>query len=352
MRSTLEIDGIRVSDSDDCYVIAEIGNNHQGSVEKAKELFLAAKEAGAHAAKLQKRDNKTLYTREMYNKAYDNENSFGATYGEHREFLEFGKKEYVELQKYAKEIGISFFATAFDFASADFLADLHVPAFKLASGDLTSIPLLKHVAKYGKPMVVSTGGGTIEDIQRAYDAIMPINQQLCILQCTAGYPPTWEELNLRTISTLRERFPDIVIGFSSHDSGIAMAVAAYVLGARVIEKHFTLNRAMKGTDHAFSLEPQGLRKMVRDLQRTRISLGDGVKTSYPSEKAPLLKMAKKLVAARDLPAGHVLTEADVAIKSPSDGLLPYNLEKVVGRKLTKPLQEDESILFDSLEMSR
>ncbi len=345
------IDGVPISDDSDCYVIAEIGHNHQGNLETAKELFRAAKDAGAHAAKLQKRSNRLLFTREMYNKPYDNENSYGDTYGEHREFLEFGREQYAELQRYAKEIGISFFATAFDVPSADFLADLDVPAFKLASGDLTNIPLLQHVARFGKPMIVSTGGGTMADVRRAYETIMPLNRQLCILQCTAGYPPAWEELNLSVISTFREAFPDIVIGFSSHDSGIAMAVAGYVLGARVIEKHFTLNRAMKGTDHAFSLEPTGLRKMVRDLRRTRIALGDGIKAMYPSEKAPLMKMAKKLVAARAVPAGHHLTLADIAIKSPSDGLPPYEIETILGRVTRTPLSEDETISLDKLEAS-
>lgn len=345
------IDGVPISDASDCYVIAEIGHNHQGSLETAKELFRAAKDAGAHAAKLQKRSNRQLFTREMYNKPYDNENSYGDTYGEHREFLELGREQYAELQRYAKEIGISFFATAFDVPSADFLADLDVPAFKLASGDLTNIPLLQHVARFGKPMIVSTGGGTMADVRRAYEAIMPLNRQLCILQCTAGYPPAWEELNLSVISTFREAFPDTVIGFSSHDSGIAMAVAGYVLGARVIEKHFTLNRAMKGTDHAFSLEPTGLRKMVRDLRRTRIALGDGIKATYPSERAPLMKMAKKLVAAREVPAGHRLTIADIAIKSPSDGLPPYELETILGRVTRTPLSEDETISLEKLEAS-
>ena len=155
-------------------------------------------------------------------------------------------------------------------------------------------------------MIVSTGGALLEDVQRAYDTIMPINPQLAILQCTAGYPAAFEELDLRVIATYRERFPGAVIGFSSHDNGIAMPVAAYMLGARIVEKHFTLNRAMKGTDHAFSLEPVGLRKMVRDLERTYKAMGDGSKKIYDSEKAPIVKMGKSLVVARDLPSGHVL----------------------------------------------
>jgi N-acetylneuraminate synthase/sialic acid synthase len=184
----LELNGVVIDDDSDCYVIAEIGNNHQGEVKKCKQLFLAVKEAGADAVKLQKRDNRSLFTRAMYAQPYMSENAFGETYGAHREFLEFDRDEYVELCRFAKEIGLTFFATAFDVPSADFLEDLDMPAYKIASGDLKSLPLLRHVASFGKPIVLSTGGGTLEDVRRAYDAIRPINDKLAILQCTASYP--------------------------------------------------------------------------------------------------------------------------------------------------------------------
>ena len=348
MARTLNIGSRTIGDGTPCYVIAEIGHNHQGSLDKARELFREAKQAGAHAVKLQKRDNRGLYTRAAFEKPYDNENSFGPTYGEHREFLEFGREQYAQLQAYAKELSVDFFATAFDFTSADFLESLNVPAYKMASGDLKSIPLLKHVASFGKPMIVSTGGAEIEDVQRAYDAILPINPQLAILQCTAGYPAAFEELDLRVISTYRERFPDAVIGFSSHDNGIAMPVAAYMLGASIVEKHFTLNRAMKGTDHAFSLEPVGLRKMVRDLDRTFKAMGDGTKKVYDSERAPIAKMGKSLVVARNLPSGHVLSAKDIVMKSPGGGIPPFELDKVIGRTTLKPLHEDDFLSFDVL----
>jgi N-acetylneuraminate synthase/sialic acid synthase len=346
---TISIDGTVISDDTPCWVIAEIGHNHQGDVEKCKQLFREAKAAGASAVKLQKRDNRSLFTREMFDKPYDHENSFGRTYGEHREFLEFGRDEYVELQRYARELGITFFATAFDIPSADFLADLDVPAYKIASGDLRNIPLIAHVARLGRPLIVSTGGGSMTDVRRAYDAVMPINPQLAILQCTASYPAVFEELDLRVIETYRAQFPDVVVGLSGHDNGIAMAVAAYVLGARIIEKHFTLNRAMKGTDHAFSLEPVGLRKMVRDLSRLCVALGDGTKKVYPSEIPGITKMGKRLVAARPLRAGQVLTADDVAMRSPGgDGLAPYELPGVLGCILKKDLEPDETIQPDML----
>jgi sialic acid synthase len=346
----LTIDGKRVHDDGDCYVIAEIGHNHQGSIEKALEMVRVGAECGVDAVKFQKRENRVLFTREFYDSPYDNENSFGATYGQHREALELGRDEWVELRRHTRELGLSFVAAAFDFPSADFLAELDISAFKFASGDLVNVPLLRHVAAFGKPILLSTGGGTMEDIDRAVQAILPLNSRLCVLHCTASYPAEAEDLNLRVITTLRERYPELVIGLSDHHNGIAMALVAYMLGGRVIEKHFTLNHALKGTDHPFSLMPEGMRKLVRDLRRAPIALGDGVKRRLPSEDRPLTKMGKKLVAARDLEAGHVLAEADFAIKSPADGgLPPYELDRLVGRTLQRGLGADETITFDDLE---
>lgn len=342
------ISGTRIHDASDCYVIAEIGANHMGNLQTCKELFTLAAECGCDAVKLQKRDNRTLYTRELYDQIYDNRNSFGATYGEHREFLEFDEAQYRELIAHAATVGVSFFCTAFDIRSADFLERLGMPAYKIASGDLTTTPLLRHVAAFGKPMIVSTGGGTMADIERAYETIYPINRQLCFLQCTAAYPAEPEHLNLRVIETLRRRFPDLVIGLSDHQNGIAMSTAAYVLGARVVEKHFTRNRAWKGSDQSFSLEPTGMTKMIRDLRRTRQALGDGIKVVQPQEAAPLRKMAKSLVATRELPVGHVLTEDDIALKSPAEGLAAHHIDELIGCRLSRPLAGDEPFRAEDL----
>lgn len=345
---SITIDGKVINDSSDCWVIAEIGNNHQGSVEVCKKMFLVAKECGADAVKLQTRDNRYLYTTEMYNKPYNSENAFGPTYGLHREALEMKPEAYPELIAYAEDLGITFFSTAFDLHSADFLEKLEMPAYKIASGDLKSLPLLKHVASFGKPMVVSTGGGAMDDIRRAYDTIMPINSQLILLQCTAAYPCPYEILDLRVIDTFRREFPDVVTGLSSHDNGISMAVAAYTLGGRVLEKHFTLDRAMKGTDHAFSLEPVGLRKLVRDLRRVKVALGDGVKKVYPTEKDPLIKMGKKLVTARPLPKGHRLQPSDLLLKCPGDGVAPSFWDDVIGQELAADLPAEAPLELDKL----
>jgi N-acetylneuraminate synthase/sialic acid synthase len=346
----LVVDDKRITRDGPAYVVAEIGSNHQGDVEKAKALIHAARECGVDAVKLQKRDNRSLYTSELYDAPYDNEHSFGATYGEHREALELSPADWLELREFAREEGITLFGTVFDGPSADLLAELDLPAFKIASADLVNTPLLRHVAALGKPIFLSTGGGSLEDVERAVETIVSLNPQLCILQCTAAYPCEVDELNLRVIETYRERFPELVVGLSDHQSGIAMAVVGYMLGARVIEKHFTLNHAWKGSDHAFSLMPEGMRRLVRDLGRVPVALGDPVKRPLASEERPLEKMGKKLVAARDLPAGHVVGEGDLAAKSPADGgLRPYELDALIGRRLAHPLVADEAVALDDFE---
>lgn len=345
----LTIDGRRIADDTRCFVIAEIGHNHQGSVERAQQLLVAARDCGVDAVKLQKRDNRALFTRAQYDAPYDNENSFGPTYGAHREALELDRGAYLELQACARELGLVLFATAFDVPSADLLAELDMPVYKIASGDLRNTPLLRHVASFGKPIIVSTGGATIEDVDRAVETVLPINTQLCLLQCTAAYPAAVEELNLQVIATLRDRYPELVVGLSDHQDGIAMSLVAYMLGARVLEKHFTLSHTLKGTDHAFSLMPEGMRKLVRDLSRVPAALGDGVKQPLPTEEQPLRKMGKQLVAARALQAGHVLGADDLRIVSPADGgLPPYELDRIVGRALARPLAPEQGLSLDDL----
>ena len=337
-----------LTDESSVFVIAEIGHNHQGSIEKCKAMFLAASEAGANAVKLQKRDNKYLYTKALYNEPYNSENSYGATYGEHRDALEFSFEQYKELKEYAEELNIMFFATAFDFNSLDFLKELDMPAYKIASGDLLNIPLQRRIAKLGKPIFLSTGGGTFEDIKRASDAILPLNDQLCILHCTASYPANIEDMNLNVIPRLKELYPNLIIGLSDHENGIDAASIGYMLGARVFEKHFTLNRAWKGTDQSFSLEPEGLRKLLRNLRRIPVLLGKDEKHLLESEKKPLYKMGKHLVAVKDLNAGHILTDDDLALKSPGDGLPPYYWDQVLGKALKESIKEEQAILLDNL----
>jgi sialic acid synthase len=346
MKRKLRIKDVEISDDSNVFVIAEIGHNHQGSIETCERLFTEASSAGATAVKLQKRDNKSLFTKEFYDSAYEGPTSFGKTYGEHREFLEFDFKAYKHLKKYAENLGLIFFATAFDQKSLEFLVELKTPAIKLASGDIKSLPFIRKVANTGLPVIMSTGGATMHDIELAISHVDP--EQCALLQCTAAYPAEAELMDLRVIQTFREAFPSTVIGLSSHDKGILFPVIAATLGARVIEKHFTLDRTMKGTDHAFSLEPQGMRKMVRDLGLGISSLGSSAKRVHDQESRGVRKMAKMMVWASSLAEGHVITEHDIEFKSPMDGLSPQHFQEVLGKKLNRQVQEDDPVVLSDL----
>lgn len=346
MARELKIGNTLIGDDTDCYVIAEIGQNHQGEVETAKKLFDEAKLCGANAVKIQKRTNSKIFTKQMMAMPYENPNSFGDTYGEHREALELSRDDYLELKEYAGGLGLDFFATAWDFDAADFLLDIGVPAFKVASADIVNTPLLEYLAKTGVPIIMSTGGANQEDVDRAYEAVSKHTSNFCILQCTSAYPAQAEDMNLRVIETYREKYPNTVIGLSDHQDGIAMAMIAYTLGARVFEKHFTLHRSMKGTDHAFSLESGGLRRLVRDLKRAPSAMGDGVKVALEGEIKPMIKLRKKIVAARDMQAGHTVTWEDLAFKCPGDGMAPSRYEELVGKTLTRDMAEDDAFSPD------
>ncbi len=338
-----------ISDESKAFVIAEIGHNHQGNVDVCKRMFKAAADAGASAVKLQKRNNKQLFTKEFYESAYNSENAFGSTYGEHRDALEFDFETYQELKRYAESLGVVFFSTAFDFSSVDFLKELDVPLIKIASGDLKSIPLLEYAASTDIPLIISTGGARMEDVQTAYNAIKSVTKvPFAILQCTAAYPAEPEILNLRVIESYRQNFPDTIIGFSAHDLGIAMGPAAYALGARVFEKHFTLDRSMKGTDHAFSLEPTGMKKFVRDLDNVSVALGDGIKIPLEIELAPLKKMSKKIVTGKNIGAGQLISLDDLEFRSPGDGISPADLNSVLNMRAARDLPIGHSISLQDL----
>jgi len=320
MRS-LRIGQRLISDDSPCFVIAEIGSNHGGDVPTACDMVRIAAATGADAVKFQCRDNRTLYSDALLNQAYENENSYGKTYGEHRAALELTDAGLMTCGMVAEQSRVACFATAFDEVSADRIVKLGMPAIKIASGGLTDLPLLAYVAGLDVPIILSTGGGTLRDIARAVNTLGRRSDRVAILHCTAAYPVRdFAELNLKCIATLRDEYPEFVIGWSGHDSGIAMAVMAYTLGARIIEKHFTLNRASKGTDHAFSLEPSGLTKLCRDLKRAHDALGDGVKRYYPSEVGPIAKMRRRelpdgslqITGEKDAPSSDRLSQAEVA----------------------------------------
>jgi N-acetylneuraminate synthase/sialic acid synthase len=253
-----------------------------------------AAQAGVHAVKGQVRTNAALYTAARLASPYAHEHSYGATYGEHRAALELSEAGLVACQHQARAVGVPWFATAFDEAAVDRLMALEVPMLKVHSGGLTDRPLLDYVGKQGVPVLLSTGSGGMEDIDRAKDRLQHVPHAL--LHCTASYPLAADEANLRVISTLRARYPDTVIGFSSHAPGLLASLLAVALGARILEHHVTRSRAGKGTDHGFSLEAKGLQTLCEDARAVPVLLGDGMKRVYPSEAGPIAKMRRILTA--------------------------------------------------------
>lgn len=286
----------RIADDAPPFVIAEIGNNHCGDVKLAQQMIRVAATCGADAVKLQVRNNRALYSQALLDAPYANENSFGPTYGAHRMALELSEDDLRRTAVTATAAQVIWFGTAFDEASADRLMVLGAPVIKLASGALTDAALQIHTAKLGVPIIQSTGGASDAQIDAAVQRLSAHTTRFALLHCTAEYPAKPEHANLRCIPVLRRRYPDTVIGFSSHFTGLSFSLAAYAFGASIFEHHFTLDRAMKGTDHAFSLEPKGLSTLCDDLQKLYMGLGDGVKRMLDVERGPIAKMRRRQTA--------------------------------------------------------
>ncbi|WP_296665214.1 N-acetylneuraminate synthase family protein [Demequina sp.] len=270
------------------YVIGEIGLNHNGSVDIAKQLMDVAKEAGCQAVKFQKRTPEIATPEHM--KSTPRETPWGTmTYLEYRYKVEFEQEEYAEIARYADELSLEWFASPWDEPSVDFLEAMDTFAYKIASASVTDLGMLRKIAATGKPVILSTGMSTLEQIDKAVETLGKDN--LVILHATSTYPLPPEEANLRVIHTLQERY-DVPVGYSGHEPGLQISLAAVALGAVAVERHITLDRTMWGSDHAASLEPQGLRHLVRDIRIIETALGDGVKKVFPGELAPLSKLRR------------------------------------------------------------
>jgi len=277
-----------IGDGHPCYVIAEIGINHNGSVKLAKELIDAAVECGCDAVKFQKRTVEIVFSPEEL--ARPRESPFGSTNGDLKRGLEFGLEEYAEIDRYVRQKGIDWFVSCWDERSVDFIAQFDPPVFKIASASLTDDDLLRHHRKQGRPIILSTGMSEMKQIEHALRVLGQEN--LILLHCTSTYPAKPEELNLNAIVTLREKF-QVPVGYSGHEVGFSTSYAAAVLGACLIERHLTLDRSMWGSDHAASMEPQGMKKLVRDVKELPHALGDGIKRVYESE-IPIMKKLRRV----------------------------------------------------------
>ena len=333
------------------YVIGEIGNNHQGRVDLCKHLITAAKRAGCDAVKLQKRHCQSLFTKKLYDSPYENDNSFGKTYGEHKEALDFNEDQWFELIKHAKSEGIFIFSTAFDVFSIDFLVKMGIKAFKVASGDLQNIPLMVHMAKYHLPVIISTGGGSWADLDRVHATMELFEAEWCFLHCVASYPNRPEEMNLRAIPAMMERYPDTIIGLSDHYPGSLMALTAYGLGAQVFERHFTKDKTWKGPDHNLSCEPWEMEMMIHDMARVRAAMGTPEKRRQECEARGLYKMGKSIYAARHIEVGRTISLGDICIKSPAEGLSPAEWWNVIGAVARRDVGVDEAITREVIDES-
>ena len=286
---TVTIGGVQDGDDQPAYVIGEIGLNHNGDVEIAKQLIDVAADAGAQAVKFQKRTPAISTPEHM--KSQPRETPWGTmTYLEYRYRVEFDREQYIEIGDYATMRGLSWFASPWDEVAVDFLEDLDVVAHKVASASVTDIPMLKALAATGKPIILSTGMSTLEQIDLAVETLGTDN--LIILHATSTYPLPPEEANLRMITTLRDRYAGVPIGYSGHERGLQISLGAVALGAVAVERHITLDRTMWGSDHAASLEPVGFEHLVRDIRVLGEAMGDGVKRIYPGELAPLAKLRR------------------------------------------------------------
>jgi N-acetylneuraminate synthase len=276
-----------VGDSQPCYVIAEIGINHNGDVDLAKRLISVAIAAGCDAVKFQKRTVDVVYSAEEL--ARPRESPFGTTNGDLKHGLELDYYAYQEIDAYCRTSKITWFASCWDEKSVDFIQRFNVPCFKIASASLTDDNLLRHVRATGRPIILSTGMSTIEEIDHAVDVLGKYD--LILLHACSTYPAYYEELNLRAIPKLRERYA-LPVGYSGHETGIPSSVAAVVLGACCVERHITMDRAMWGSDHAASLEPNGISRLVRDIRLVEQSMGDGVKRVFDREQPIIQKLRR------------------------------------------------------------
>lgn len=332
-----------------CFIIAEAGVNHNGSLDLAKKLVLAAKEAGADAVKFQTFQAKHLVTADAPQAEYQAKNS-GVTESQFDMLkrLELPLEAFAELNRYCQEQGIMFMSTAFDEESADYLHALGMPVFKIPSGELTNHPLLRHIARYGRPMIVSTGMGTLDEVEEAVSTIRAAgNHDITVLHCVTNYPTPPQDVNLRAMGAMQTAL-GVPIGFSDHTMGIEASVIAVAAGARVIEKHFTLDCNMPGPDHKASLEPADLAEMVRSIRRVEVLLGCGLKQPSAAELAVAKIVRRSVVAQCAIPAGTVITESMIVLRRPGTGIPPARFHEVPGKTAREDIAEGSIIRWEEL----
>ncbi len=333
----------------EAFIIAEVGQNHQGDPELALRYVREFANVGANAVKFQTRNNKVLFAEEAYKKPYDSENAFAETYGEHREVLELPINFLKELKDECRKFNVKFMSTPFDESSLDILLQLDVDIIKIASFDLGNLPFIKKIAQTNRPTVLSVGGGDMRQINASVDLLNRYCNQVAILHCVSEYPCPHNKLGLDQIERLQEVFPKNIIGLSDHFNGIVSGPVAYMKGARVFEKHVTFDRTWKGTDHSFALTPDGFRKFCRDIRRVPEMLAP--KDLSEVGKEPVFKkLGKSLVPVNNLLAGEHITIDDLSGKIFNKTYIPVRESiNVIGKRLKCDVKAGEPLQWELLE---
>lgn len=341
--------GRKIGDNHPAYIIAEIGINHNGSFENAKRLVDKASIIGIDAVKFQKRTIDEMYHADFLKMPYIKDNSFGATYGEHKQFLEFTEEQLFELKDYTESRNLDFIISGFDFSGFDFINEkMDVLFHKIASPLVTHIPLLIHIAKYGKPMVLSTGMHDFQEVRHAVNVIKEYNEELIVLQCTTSYPTNNEDVNLSVIKRFRDEL-NVLAGYSSHDRGVVIPASSVAFGSCFIEKHFTLDRTMKGPDHISSVEPRGLELILGYARSIEVAIGvdkkDLNRVEYPAKE----KYGYSCVAKENISQGDLITSEKISYKVPGTGLKPSEVGFILDKIANKNIFKDQNITTNDIE---
>jgi N-acetylneuraminate synthase len=343
--TAIRIGNRTISENHPAFIIAEAGVNHNGDIHLARRLVDAAVEAGADAVKFQTFVTEEIVTRTAEKADYQKENT-GSTPESQFEMLkklELSFDAFREIKRYCEYKGILFLSTPFDHTSVDFLDDLKISAFKIASGEVTNRSLLRHIALKRKPVILSTGMSSLKEVEQAVTILRAAhNQKIILLHCTSEYPARAEHINLRAMETLHDAFR-VPVGLSDHSPGIEIALAAVAMGASVIEKHFTVNKDLAGPDHRASLEPHELKALVKGIRIVEKALGNGVKAPSGAEKKTRRIVRKSIVAAVDIKKGTRLQEDNLTTKRPGNGISPLRWNEVIGTKAVRDFKADELI---------
>jgi sialic acid synthase SpsE len=342
------------------YIIGEIGQNHNGSIDLCKSLVDVASRPvrdklfgkdlqPMDAVKLTKRDLTEELSSTQMKSIYNSPHSFGKTYGEHRAFLELTNEEHFEIYKYAKGRGLDFVETLCAIGCLSMLKLFTPDKLKVASRDLTNLPLLSALSETKIPIIISTGMAGEKELNVALDLMSKYHNDISILHCVSEYPTQYENVNLQTITYLKKKYPEYTIGYSDHTIGISTPVAAVALGSEIIEKHITLDREMKGTDQKGSLAIDGIYRMVRDIRNLEVSLGDEAIKIAPSVKEARNKLERSIASNKDLKSGTIISEDDIHLLSPGDGVKWLDKSNIIGSEVVNDIPKDEIIYLNNIK---